>query len=773
MAVDLRGQVLWAGEYEIKEKLAEGGMATVYTAHARSLDTTVAVKVLSPRLAQDPSFLERFHAEATSIAALHHPNIIEVHHFGVEQGIAYIAMRMVTGGTLKDKLQAQGGVMDLNSAARLTAQVANALDYAHQRGLVHLDVKPGNVLLGSADWPLLSDFGITRMAGDARADGHRIAGTPAYMSPEQWQGLDLDGRSDQYSLGLMFYELVTGQRPFTGETSAELKAKHLTEEPPPPRSLNPGIPGPVEEVMLRALAKRPEDRFPTCADFGAALVEAVERSRGMQLETKQAIVGAAPNLVALVVLSVVAPFLVSLADPDQPIVNALSLDWPVALVVALLQAGLLLGVRWHLIGILTRLVGSIVDAFDRLTREYVRLGTDAQGPLHVQSWRNAAIASAEGMVNVAYLFIIYQIVGNPAIQTVVRSLRPSVDHTLESLVQTGVAALVLLFAAGIVVKIYRGSGPIVAVCALAVCWGFISAMPVVDQTLWNGRVSLQWLAKLAVGLAVLAAFLAVRGRVQRVAREYLVPAIDRQVESIQRDRTEEQRLARRQGLQRAADGLVNVIYLIIGYPILALPLRQLLVRDDDQRLMAIAITLLMLALVAAMVNRLRIVGGVVWATTALLICVPTILGLPVFEEELLGSASRWLARPLIGLAVLVLFLSIRRQVQAMGRAIIVPVIDHQLGSLLTSHDEAQETARRRVLESSANALVNVVYLVIGYFAVVAPVASALAGAASLSWLGAATYAAFVLAVLVVLYGFVRGVVPALRPSAPAAGAAPA
>jgi len=772
MAVDLRGQVLWAGEYEIKEKLAQGGMATVYSAYARSLDTTVAIKVLSPRLAQDPSFLERFHAEATSIAALHHPNIIEVHHFGVENGVAYIAMRMVSGGTLKERVQELGGIMDLSSAARLTAQVASALHYAHERGLVHLDVKPGNVLLGSADWPLLSDFGITRMAGDAREDGHRIAGTPAYMSPEQWQGLDLDGRSDQYSLGLMFYELVTGRRPFSGETSAELKAKHLNDEPPPPRAINPGIPGPVEEVMLRALNKRPEDRFPTCADFASALIEAVERSRGMQLETKQAIVSAAPNLVALVVLSVVAPLLTSLPDPDAPVYRALTLNWPVALIVALIQAALLLGVRWHLIGIATRLMGSIVDALDRLTRVYVRLGTDAQGPLHVKAWRNAAVASAEGMVNVAYLFVIYQIVGGPLIQTAVRPLSASVDHTLESLAQTGVAALVLLLAAGIVLKIHRSSGPIVAVCALAICWGFISAMPVVDQTIWDGRLHLQWVAKLAVGLAVLAAFLAVRGRVQRVGREYFVPAIDRQMEGIQRGRSEEQRAARRRGLERASDGLVNVVYLVVGYPIIALPLQKVLAHADDERLMAIGITLFVLLFAALLVNRLRVAGGVVPATLGLLICVPTVMGLPVFGERLLGSASEWVARPIIGLGVLAIFLGIRRQVQAMGRAIIVPVIDQQLGSLVTSSDEAQAAGRRRVLQSSSDALVNVVYLIIGYFAVVGPMTGALAGASSLTWLSAAIYAVFVLAVLVVLYGFVRGILPILRPAAPPAAPAP-
>ena len=761
MTTDLLDQRLWAGEYEIREKLAEGGMATVYKAYARSLDATVAVKVLSPRLARDPSFLRRFHAEATSIAALHHPNIIEVHHFGEENGLAYIAMRYVPGGTLKERLQAMGGVMDLNSATRLTAQVASALQYAHERGLVHLDVKPANVLLGNADWPLLSDFGIIRMAGDVRPDGHRIAGTPAYMSPEQWQGLPLDGRSDQYSLGLMFYELVTGRRPFSGETSAELRAQHLAEEPPRPREVNPGIPGPVEAVMLRALAKRPEDRFPTVADFGAALVEAVEVSRGMQLETKQALVGAAPNLLALLVLSIVAPLLTSLPSPGLPVFRDLTLNWPIMLITALLQAALLLGIRWHLIGLATRLLGAVVDVLDRLTRAYVRVGTDAGGPLRVKTWRNVAVGSAEGMVNVAYLFIIYQIVGSPLIKTVALP----VDSDLEDLVATGVAALVLSIAATIVLRIYRVSGPIVAVCALAICWGFISAMPLVDQEVW-GRVSLQWLAKLGVGLAVLAAFLGVRRKVQRVAREYLVPMVDRPLGGLRRGQGVEQLTARRQGVERASDDLVNVLYLVVGYPVIALPLRRVLEAFVDETATAVLMTAAFVLVAALLVNRLRVASGVVPATLGLLVCVPTLLGLPLFEEGLLGSSSlQWVAQLIIGVGVLALLLSIRGRVQAAGRQIIVPAIDHQLSSLIAAESEAQEEVRVRALGSSSDALVDVLCLVAAYFAIVGPLTTAAAEATNLAWMSAVIYAVFVLAVLYVLYRLVRGILPALRPAA--------
>ncbi|HVC34684.1 MAG TPA: serine/threonine-protein kinase [Chloroflexota bacterium] len=760
MAIEVGGHAVWGGEYEIQEPLAQGGMATVYTARARSLDTTVAIKVLSPRLARDPSFLERFHAEATNIAALHHPNIIEVHHFAVENGIAYIAMRYVPGGTLKERLQLVSGQMNLNSAAKLTAQVAAALQYAHERGLVHLDVKPGNILLGSADWPLLSDFGIIRIAGDAREEGHRVAGTPAYMSPEQWQGGDVDGRSDQYSLGIMFYEIVTGRRPFAGETSVELKAQHIDVAPPRPREINPGIPGPVEEVMLRALEKRPEDRFPTIGEFGTALVEAAERSRGMQLETKQAIISAAPNLVALVALSVVAPLLASLPSPDLPVFRELTLNWPVSLITALLQIILLLGIRWQLIGIVTRFLGAIVDALDQFTRTYVRIGTDTEGVFRVKAWRNAVVGSGEAIVNIAYLFIIYQIVALPLIKTA--SL--AIDPGLEALIATGIVGIVVLAAAAIVLKLFRTTGPVIALWALTVCWAFISAMPLVDEEIW-GHVSLQWLIKLGVGLAVLATCLAVRKRVQAVVREYVGTIVDQQVRGVRKGQTAEQIAERREGVGRAIDGLVNVVYLIVGYPIIALPLRNVLVSFVSDELAAILITVGVFLVAAVLVNQLRVASGVVPSTLGLLICAPMLLGLPLFEPGLLGGPSlQWAGRFVIGLGVLALFLGIRGRVQAVGRAVLVPLIDHQLSSLRPSHSEAEEAARHRVFEGSADALVNVLYLIIAYFAVVGPVAGDVAGAMDLGWVSALMYALFVLIVIYVLYRFVRGVAPALRPA---------
>ncbi|HVC33700.1 MAG TPA: serine/threonine-protein kinase, partial [Chloroflexota bacterium] len=310
----LIGRTLLQGEYELLAILGRGGMATVYRASARSLGVDVAVKVLAPRLARDEGFRERFHDEARSLAGLHHPNLVEVHHFGEEGDLVYIVMRLVPGGTLKDRLQAVSGPLDLVSTARLVGQVADALQAAHDQGLVHLDIKPVNVLMGRADWPLLADFGITRAIShqEGTRGEERVAGTPLYMSPEQSRGEAIDGRSDQYSLAVTAFELLTGVRPFSGETTESVILQHQESPPPRPRELNPGIPGPVEDVLLRALEKAPDDRYPTVRAFAAALTEAVERTRGVSLETKEAVARITPNLLGALALIFLGPFLVAL-----------------------------------------------------------------------------------------------------------------------------------------------------------------------------------------------------------------------------------------------------------------------------------------------------------------------------------------------------------------------------------------------------------------------------------------------------------------------------
>jgi hypothetical protein len=262
------------GQYRLMERLGRGGMATVYKAYQLSLDRYVAVKVLSTFLAQDPDFAARFQREAQAIAKLNHPNILSVHDYGQEGELIYIVMRYVEGGTLQDML---GRPLDLDTTVEIIAQMGEALEHAHQRGIVHRDVKPSNILMADGNWALLSDFGLAKVIGASTRitkTGMGI-GTPTYIAPEQARGTGIDARSDIYSLSIVLFEMLTGQVPFEGDSSLVVLFKHLTAPPPPPREINPDIPKPVEWVLLKALAKDPVDRFQRPREMVTALQKAV------------------------------------------------------------------------------------------------------------------------------------------------------------------------------------------------------------------------------------------------------------------------------------------------------------------------------------------------------------------------------------------------------------------------------------------------------------------------------------------------------------------
>jgi len=265
------------GQYQLIARLGRGGMATVYKAYQPSLDRYVAVKVLSTFLAQNLDFAARFQREARAIAKLNHPNILPVHDYGQEGDLTYIVMRYVEGGTLQDILDRPGQPLDLDTAVEFITQMGGALEYAHQRGIVHRDVKPSNVLMADGSWALLSDFGLARMIGDSASITQTGVGmgTPAYIAPEQARGAGVDARSDIYALGIVLFEMLTGQVPFRGDTSLVVLLKHLTDPPPPPREINPDIPEPIERVLLKALAKDPTDRFQRVGEMVTALQRAV------------------------------------------------------------------------------------------------------------------------------------------------------------------------------------------------------------------------------------------------------------------------------------------------------------------------------------------------------------------------------------------------------------------------------------------------------------------------------------------------------------------
>lgn len=268
---DLIGRMF--GHYRLDEQLGVGGMATIYKAWDSNLERVVAVKVLQhPTRSLSDNFRKRFTREAKALAQLSHPNIVPVHDFGEEGGIAYLVMAYVPGGDLTHLM---GKTMAPEQAAVLLLPIARALAYAHQHGIVHRDVKPANLLMSEAGEPLLSDFGIARlleneMTGTLTATG-AIIGTPAYMSPEQALGEKVDGRADIYALGVVLYELVTGHRPYTAPTPVAMLQKKINQPLPDPRQYVKQLQEPVVAVLEQAMAANPEERYANMEAFIADL----------------------------------------------------------------------------------------------------------------------------------------------------------------------------------------------------------------------------------------------------------------------------------------------------------------------------------------------------------------------------------------------------------------------------------------------------------------------------------------------------------------------
>ncbi|MBN1429320.1 MAG: protein kinase [Anaerolineae bacterium] len=264
------------GSYRIVEQIGMGGMATVYKAYDPGMDRYIAIKVLPEHYAQDPTFLERFQREAKALAKLEHIHILPIFAYGQDDGITYLVMRYMQAGTLSERIKAQGPFL-LHEAGRLLSQIAGALDYAHRHQVLHRDVKPSNVLLDNAENAYLTDFGIAKMV-EATLDltGTNILGTPAYMSPEQCRGgTVLTPASDQYSLGIVLYEMIAGRTPFQAETPLALIHMHLNAPLPLPRSFRPDLPEAAERVLLKALAREPQVRFDTCEAMASAFSKAI------------------------------------------------------------------------------------------------------------------------------------------------------------------------------------------------------------------------------------------------------------------------------------------------------------------------------------------------------------------------------------------------------------------------------------------------------------------------------------------------------------------
>ncbi|HEU5369870.1 MAG TPA: serine/threonine-protein kinase, partial [Ktedonobacterales bacterium] len=292
------------GPYEIRALLGAGGMGQVYRAHDPRLERDVAIKVLSASLAQEPGYLERFRREARAVARLNHPNVVQVYDFGEQGDLTYLVMPLISGGTLREYL-AHRQVLPLAEALAITEQVATALQYAHERGLVHRDVKPANILMTAEGRALLSDFGIVRLVqkeDNATTLTHMGAfvGSPEYAAPEMILGKPVDQRVDVYALGVILFQMLTGRMPFAGATPVVLMMMQAQQPPPAPRSLNPDIPPAVEAVILKALAKTPEERFQTAAELLAALRAASAAPSAGAGYTQAQTVGEVSNLPTII-----------------------------------------------------------------------------------------------------------------------------------------------------------------------------------------------------------------------------------------------------------------------------------------------------------------------------------------------------------------------------------------------------------------------------------------------------------------------------------------
>ena len=269
------------GKYVVTEQLGSGGMAEVYAGIHPDLGRKVAIKVILPQFATERNFEERFRREARLVASLRHAHIVRLYDFDVVDGRYFMVMEYLEGGTLKEQLrdhQQRQSRMALPAIADLLDAMASALDYAHERGAIHRDIKPANILFTAEHEPVLTDFGIAKLLEDAAhltATGG-VVGSPFYIPPEQASGAVIDARSDQYALGVVLYEMAAGRVPFQGSTAVAVMTQHLNSAPPSPRAFNAALSPAIEAVLLKALAKRPDDRFGSCGELAQAFRAALD-----------------------------------------------------------------------------------------------------------------------------------------------------------------------------------------------------------------------------------------------------------------------------------------------------------------------------------------------------------------------------------------------------------------------------------------------------------------------------------------------------------------
>ncbi|MEJ2558393.1 MAG: protein kinase [Anaerolineae bacterium] len=336
------------GRYRIEREIAQGGMSAVYKAVDPNLHRTVAVKLIHPHLSQDPEFVRRFEKEAAAVAQLRHPNIIQVYDFDHEGDVYYMVLEFVPGETLQTWLKRLNNAnrrLPLKDTIQIMATICDAVAYAHQRGTIHRDLKPANVILNPQGQPILMDFGVAKMLGETyhTATG-TVIGTALYMSPEQARGERLDERTDIYSLGVMLFEMITGQPPFEADSAVVILMKHVNEPVPDICQLNGDAPDELVMVVEKALAKDPADRYQTASDMAAAL-------RAIGSRTQAAALTIAPSVPQPVPVAPASASTSSVVGAAQPAQKRSWLPWLVSaasLMVLILALGVgLLFVAWR------------------------------------------------------------------------------------------------------------------------------------------------------------------------------------------------------------------------------------------------------------------------------------------------------------------------------------------------------------------------------------------------------------------------------------------
>ena len=328
---------LVAGRYRLEERIGRGGMATVYRAHDEQLDRAVALKIMRADLGEDPLFVKRFEAEARRAASVSHPNVVPVYDFGTD-GAPYIVMGLLTGGDVARAVSAEGR-MAFDRAARLAADAAAALQAAHDAGLVHRDVKPGNILIGADGRGRVADFGIARATGeDSMTKTGAVLGSVEYFSPEQARGERAGPASDVYALGVVLYELLTGRRPFHGDSPYAVATARLRESPPDPRRVVPEIPAELAGIVTRAMAGSPADRFASAGAMRSALMGWLERAAPAPEAVSAAATAPGPSRTE-VVRSISGPSPRPAASEPPEGRRRSTAIWPVALILLALLVG--------------------------------------------------------------------------------------------------------------------------------------------------------------------------------------------------------------------------------------------------------------------------------------------------------------------------------------------------------------------------------------------------------------------------------------------------